>query len=476
MVIVIRKLSNSVLFSLQKQDFQKFQTQQGHLPIEIKDKEHKYNLTRLHNGLTILTETESFPGAVHMGVLVDVGSRDETPETSGCLLALKNSFLKTSQHSNETLNYNMIQMSGGDTTLEFDQERLYLKSHCIEYDAVDILNMIVDITTEPRIDVVGEIARFKNKKQHELFRHMSQFDPSSKVQEMLMKTAYGNGTLGMPIMGMEENVENINGELLRSFVKQHFTAERMMIVANGIRNHDEFVQIVQDKINKTDIPQTSNYQRQKAVYVGGEYRYLNEQANDIKIDLAFESVSWEDELVTAFYVMNTLIGNATSFSSGGPGKGMYCRAITNLMQKYNFVDAASAINSHYHETGLFGMSVQGPSQSAKHLSIILLDELIKLKQKINDEELSRAKNILKMNILMAMERKEDRLEEIARNYMTYKKLTFMDYCNSIDKVTSEQINKAAHKALSSKPTLIVSGNNIDQVPSFEQIHRYVNAS
>ena len=55
--------------------------------------------------------------------------------------------------------------------------------------------------------------------------------------------------------------------------------------------------------------------------------------------------------------MNTLIGNATSFSSGGPGKGMYCRAITNLMQKYNFVDAASAINTHYEDTGIFGMSI-----------------------------------------------------------------------------------------------------------------------
>ena len=55
---------------------------------------------------------------------------------------------------------------------------------------------------------------------------------------------------------------------------------------------------------------------------------------------------------------------------------------------------------------------------------ILLEEMSKLKDKIKDEELSRAKNILKMNILMAMERKEDRLEELARNYMTYGGLTF----------------------------------------------------
>jgi hypothetical protein len=47
--------------------------------------------------------------------------------------------------------------------------------------------------------------------------------------------------------------------------------------------------------------------------------------------LSFESVPWSDADVTSFYVMNTLIGSATGFSSGGPGKGMYCRAVTNMM-------------------------------------------------------------------------------------------------------------------------------------------------
>ncbi len=54
----------------------------------------------------------------------------------------------------------------------------------------------------------------------------------------------------------------------------------------------------------------------------------------------------------------------------------------------------------------------------------MTDELNNLKVSIDDIELNRAKNILKMNILMAMERSEDRLEEIARNFMTFGDLTF----------------------------------------------------
>ncbi len=55
-----------------------------------------------------------------LGFLMDVGSRDETHETSGAMLALKNTYLKTSKHTNETMNYNVIQMSGGELTMDYD--------------------------------------------------------------------------------------------------------------------------------------------------------------------------------------------------------------------------------------------------------------------------------------------------------------------------------------------------------------------
>jgi len=40
--------------------------------------------------------------------LIEVGIRDETNETSGALLALKNSYLKTLKNSNETINFDRI--------------------------------------------------------------------------------------------------------------------------------------------------------------------------------------------------------------------------------------------------------------------------------------------------------------------------------------------------------------------------------
>ena len=153
---------------------------------------------------------------------------------------------------------------------------------------------------------------------------------------------------------------------------------------------------------------------------------------------------------------------------------MHCRAITNLMQQHNFVDGASALNNHFTDSGLFGMTVEGPGSHSQELMSVLVEELNKLKDPIDEVELNRAKNILKMNVLMAMERTEDRLEEIARNFMTYGDLTFHQYCEKIDNVTASQINSVASKLLAGKPTLLVTGGAINLVPSVTDVSRQLN--
>lgn len=402
---------------------------------------------------------------------MNVGTRDETHETSGALLALKNTYLKTLKHTNETINYGMIQMSGGDMTMDYDQERTYFKGHCIEYDVIDMFQMMVDIALEPRSVLAANVARSKNRKTHDLHKHLHKYDPFSENQDLLLRTAYGYNTLGMPRIGMEHNIDNIDARLLQQFVMDTVTPRKSLIVASGIKNHKEYVDLVKERLGELlPVPEHEYNNRQKAEYIGGEYRTWTESPQT-NISLAFESVPWTNEDVTAFYVANTLIGNAVSFSSGGPGKGMYCRAITNLMQQYNFVDGVSGINTHFSDSGLFGMTIEGPGSHSQDLLAVLLEEFNRLKERISDEELSRAKNILKMNILMSLERQEDRLEEIARNYQTFGDLNFHQYCDKIDAVTSEQINRAATKVLAGKPTMLVTGGAINLVPNITDVQR-----
>eukprot|EP00343_Euplotes_focardii_P009906 CAMPEP_0205829076 /NCGR_PEP_ID=MMETSP0206-20130828/36986_1 /ASSEMBLY_ACC=CAM_ASM_000279 /TAXON_ID=36767 /ORGANISM="Euplotes focardii, Strain TN1" /LENGTH=155 /DNA_ID=CAMNT_0053131479 /DNA_START=37 /DNA_END=501 /DNA_ORIENTATION=- len=152
--------------------FDPTQELEGHAPIEIQDKDANYNVTHLQNGFTVLTESTVFPGPVNMSFLVDVGTRDETEETTGSCLALSNTYLKTLKHTNETVNYGMIQMSGGSMRMDYDQEKIYFHGQCLEYDTIDMFQMMIDIALEPRSVMAANVAKAKNRKNHDLAEHL----------------------------------------------------------------------------------------------------------------------------------------------------------------------------------------------------------------------------------------------------------------------------------------------------------------
>lgn len=44
----------------------------------------------------------------------------------------------------------MVQMSGGDFEMNYDQESAFFNAHCLQHDVVDIFNMVADCAFEPR--------------------------------------------------------------------------------------------------------------------------------------------------------------------------------------------------------------------------------------------------------------------------------------------------------------------------------------
>lgn len=302
---------------------------------------------------------------------------------------------------------------------------------------------------------------------------MAKFDPFAASQDLLLRTAYGYNTLGMPRLGTAKNIDNIDARLLQQFVMDNITPRKCLIVASGVKNHKEYVDLVKERLGELLPVPEHNYQRAASEYIGGEYRNWSE-TSATSITLAFESCPSSSDDTPAYYVMNKLIGSAAAFSSGGPGRGMHCRAVTNLVQKNHHVEGASAFNSHFSDSGLFGMTIEGPGAHSSELMSLLTEELNGLKAPIDEVELNRAKNLLKMEILSSMESTDNRLEEIARNFMAFGDLTFHQYAEKIDSVTSADINAIASKCLAGKPTLLVSGGAINLVPGVSDVSRQLN--
>lgn len=458
---------NTTAFRMTKYDPKK--ELEGHNPTVLRGDEVKnYKIKKLNNGITVITETTNHPTSVHMGVLLNVGVRDETQETSGSCHALKSTYLKTVKHTNETINYGMIQMSGGETEMTYDEETMYYRTNCFEYDVIDMFRMLADISFEPRSMLSANVAKDKLRQAYKLNKHLAGYHPFQDNPQRLLTTAYGYNSLGMPLLGFESNISNIDSEVLKSFQMKNITPEKTTIVASGLKCHDEFFDLVNETLGVLNPVREQDYKRTPSVYIGGEFRTFTETP-DTNIILAYESVNWTHEDMPVFAVLQTLFGNGTGFSVGGPGKGMHSWASTNILQVHHFISECQAINSHFTDSGLFGLNFTGNSHNSKDILLEMLNTFNKFKS-VNEVDLQRAKNILKRQVLLGTVNQVDRLEEVARTFNIHKDISIIDnYVSLIDQVNADRVNKAVTRLLKGKPTLVVTGNAVNLVPSIADI-------
>lgn len=144
-----------------------------HIPIKTESRTHipqqpQYQHTKLANGINVLTESVTVPSNVHIGIFLDVGTRDETAETSGSMLSLKNTYLKTAINTSETVNYGITQMAGGEFEMDYGREGSYYCAHCLSHDVVDVFSMVADSAFEPKNFVSSSVGMYKNSNSHKL--------------------------------------------------------------------------------------------------------------------------------------------------------------------------------------------------------------------------------------------------------------------------------------------------------------------
>lgn len=67
-------------------------------------------------------------------------------------------------------------------------------------------------------------------------------------------------------------------------------------------------------------------------------------------------------------------------------------ANSSVMQSHNFVDGTSPVNANFSDSGLFGLTIEGPGSHSAELMSVVTEELSGLKGSIDDSALARAKN------------------------------------------------------------------------------------
>ncbi|KAK3322212.1 peptidase M16 inactive domain-containing protein [Apodospora peruviana] len=171
------------------------------------------------------------------------------------------------------------------------------------------------------------------------------------------------------------------------------------------------------------------------------------------IQLVFEGLPISSDDIYALATLQTLLGGGGSFSAGGPGKGMYSRLYTNVLNQHGWVESCVAFNQSYTDSGLFGITASCMPGRTPHMLQVMCRELQALTLEsgfsaLNHVEVARAKNQLRSSLLMNLESRMVELEDLGRQVQVHgKKIPVLEMTRRINELTVEDLRRVAKKVV-----------------------------
>lgn len=476
------------------------------------------NTSTLDNGVRVASE--STPGHFSaVGVYIDTGSRFERPWVPGesgiSHLLDRMAFKSTSQRSAAVMTAE-IEKLGGNVMCSSSRETIMYQSSMFNQDLPAVLSILADTIQHP-LFLPEELEAQKEAAAYEIGEIQNK--PEMIIPELLHMVAYRHNTLGNPLLCPTESLQQMTVQNLQEFIKTWYRPERIVVAGAGMP-HDQLMDLTKQYFGSTkasesvlDSPTVSSFQAAsnsvttsassrrgssvsswlssspstppssaavfsttakqqashaagypstadlavaKAHYTGGELYMPRDDLPFTHVYVAFEGVSIHDDDIYALATLQILLGGGSSFSAGGPGKGMYSR-LYNVLNTHHAVDFCASFLHSYADSALFGIAAACETKFVPFIGNIIAQQLeqctgialaVTDSRNISQTELARARNQLKSSLMMALESRLVEVEDLGRQVQVHgKKFSVEEMCEKIDAVDIETLERVSRRVL-----------------------------
>jgi len=362
----------------------------------------KPRITRLSNGLTVVSDHMDHVESVSAGVWVDAGTRHETPERHGLSHMLEHMAFKGTARRSAQAIAEEIENVGGHINAATSHETTAYYTRVLKEDLGLGLDILADILQHPSF-AADEIERERGVILQEIGQAAD--TPDDIVFDNLMSVSYPGQALGRPILGTPETVTRFGEGDLRSYMADRYHGPSMIISAAGAVDHGEFVALAEEKFGQVPVSELPPHE--EARFTPQEHR--EERAlEQTHVTLAFEGVPYGDRDYYTAQVFAAVLGG-----------GMSSRLFQEVREKRGLAYSVFAFNWSFADTGLFGLYAGTAPEDVAGLMPVLAEEMRRLCEDASEAETARARAQLKAGLLMGLESSAARAEQMARQLMVF---------------------------------------------------------
>ena len=391
------------------------------------------------NGLTVLTEKMDHIRSVSMGIWIKSGSRHEDPNVNGISHFVEHMVFKGTWNRSAEDIARQVDSIGGNMDAFTGKETICFNIKVLDEHLPIAVDVLSDMVLHPVFNG-DEIIRERGVILEEI--KMDEDNPDYLVHEIFTQNFYKDHPLGKPILGTKETVRRFNQEAILDYYGGKFAPGNMIISAAGNLDHREFVELLRERFEA--LPPGTNGWHDTPPKTNSRIILRNKKSLEqvqICVGVPSYSISHDRRYVT--YILNTLLGG-----------GMSSRLFQNVREKQGLVYSIFSELNPYRDAGVLSVYAGTSRESAAKVVRAIVHEFHELKNTaVSEEELKRAKDQLKGNLMLSLESSTARMSNLARQEMYYDHFIGMDeIINRIQAVTVEDLLKSANELF--RPELI----------------------
>lgn len=426
--------------------------------------------TTLSNGFQVVTEPRIGETAA-VGVFVKAGSRHETLQDNGVAHFLEHMYFKGTQKRTAQAIEKEFEDAGAQLNAHTAREYTAFTTHCLKKDVPLCADALCDILSNSKLrpeDIENERPTIlKEMESVERDVHEVLFDEMHRV-------AYQGSPLAFTILGPKENINRISRSQMQHYREKNYTAKRMALVGVGDVDHAALVKVAEEYFGKlpSESSHTSPLDNRKANFIGSDTRFYTADVPELHVAIGFEGpvLSSNDNIVVS--IMQLIWGSYDKQM----GAGKYVsQSLAQTLADKDWAHVVQPFIHSYTDTSVFGVRVVSDGdESTDPMMIEVVSQMARLGYRVRKEELERAKNIYKTQILSCYEGSlTNILEDVGRSVLFYgRRVNVAEMLARIDAVTEEDIRRVANTYINDKDPVVTSVGKCEDVADYHWLRMF----
>src|SRR5688572_23646448 len=295
-------------------------------------------ISRLANGIHVVTDHMPHLETLAFGVWIKAGSRDEEIDEWGVAHLLEHMAFKGTHRRTAMDIATSIENLGGEINAATGMESTAYFCRVLKDDWPLALDILSDILTNPIFDP-AELA----KEKYVILQEIAAANdaPDDLVFELLGEAAFPGHPLGRSTLGAAEKIERYEASSITNYRKKHYTAPRIVIAAAGHLDHRGIVEAADRRFSAFHDGSPANWTTPK---FSGGFKSAERPLDQLHLVFGFPAPGYRDERIYALQLLSSILGG-----------GMSSRLFQELREKRGLCYAIFSFASAYQDTGLLNV-------------------------------------------------------------------------------------------------------------------------